>query len=133
MECKQRQVVETVKAEIDTLGIETDGQGWRAKAFLYCVEARCPESRWIVPLRPTLVISRRKVAIAELTPDPKEKRHIVKIRIGVTAAEMQNAQIGTIRRETKYGDADLVHQLDGVTYKTKISTVFDRWIRRRIS
>jgi putative DNA methylase len=123
LECKQRQLVEKVQAEIDKLGIETDGQGWRAKAFLYCVEARCPESGWMVPLLPTLVISRGKMAIAELTPDAQHKRYAIKIRTGVTAAEMQNAQIGTIRREAKYGDAYLVHQLDGVTCKTKISTL----------
>jgi putative DNA methylase len=123
LECKQRQLVERVQAEIDKHGIETDGKGWRAKAFLYCVEARCPESGWIVPLLPTLVISRGKMAIAELIPDTKKKRYDIRIRTGVSAVEMQNAQIGTIRREAKYGDAYLVHVLDGATYKTKISTL----------
>ena len=39
-----------VQAEIDRLGVETDGEGWRAKVFLYCVEARCPQTGWMVPL-----------------------------------------------------------------------------------
>ena len=33
-----------------SLGVETDGHGWRAKVFLYCVEARCPQTGWMVPL-----------------------------------------------------------------------------------
>ena len=34
-----------VQAEIDQLGVETDGNGWRAKVFLYCVEATLPADR----------------------------------------------------------------------------------------
>ena len=46
----QRDLVRRVQAEIDQLGVETDGYGWRAKAFLYCVEVRCPQTGWLVPL-----------------------------------------------------------------------------------
>ena len=42
-----------MQAEIDRLGVETDGHGWRGKVYLYCVEARCPETGWMVPLLPT--------------------------------------------------------------------------------
>ena len=35
-------LVEQVQKEIDELDIETDGNGWRAKAYLYCVEVKCP-------------------------------------------------------------------------------------------
>ncbi|MFH4189106.1 hypothetical protein WAJ24_22310, partial [Acinetobacter baumannii] len=38
----QTKLVERVQQEIDELGIETDGKGWRAKAYLYCVEVICP-------------------------------------------------------------------------------------------
>ena len=48
----QQELVRRVQAEIDRLGVETDGQGWRAKVFLYCVEARCPQTGWMVPLLP---------------------------------------------------------------------------------
>ncbi len=41
----QRGLVERVEAEIDRLGIETDGHGWRGKVFLYCVEVTCPQIR----------------------------------------------------------------------------------------
>jgi putative DNA methylase len=47
---EQKALVEKVQAEIDHLGVETDGNGWRAKVFLYCVEVRCPQTGWMVPL-----------------------------------------------------------------------------------
>ena len=37
-EKEQRQLVAKVRTVIDKLGIETDGSGWRAKAYLYCLE-----------------------------------------------------------------------------------------------
>ena len=40
----QLKLVRRVQAEIDKLGVETDGKGWRAKVFLYCVETRCPQT-----------------------------------------------------------------------------------------
>ena len=35
-----------VQSEIDDLGIESDGHGWQAKVFLYCVEAPVP-ANWL--------------------------------------------------------------------------------------
>ena len=58
-----------VQEEIDSLGVETDGKGWRAKVYLYCFETRCPQSGWMVPLLPTLIVSMSRNAIAELVPD----------------------------------------------------------------
>ena len=42
-----------VQEEIDRLDVETDGHGWRAKVFLYCLEVRCPQTGWMVPLLPS--------------------------------------------------------------------------------
>ncbi|MDB5972088.1 MAG: methylase containing a Zn-ribbon [Hydrocarboniphaga sp.] len=119
----QKRLVLSVQAEIDRLGVETDGKGWRPKAFLYCVEARCPQSGWIVPLLPNLVVSAGRNAVAELAPDPVNKRYQVLIRSGVGAAEMTHAETGTIGREGKYGEAYLTHRVGSVEYKTKISTL----------
>ena len=52
----QQALVEGVQAEIDRLGVETDGRGWQAKVLLYCAEARCPQTGWIVPMLPSLVL-----------------------------------------------------------------------------
>ena len=42
----QKELAQKVQAEVDELEVETDGNGWRAKVFLYCVEIRCPETGW---------------------------------------------------------------------------------------
>ena len=69
LERNQKALVENVQAEIDRLGIEVDGHGWRAKAFLYCVEVRCPQTGWRVPLLPSRVVSKGYRVIVKLVPD----------------------------------------------------------------
>ncbi len=58
IERAQREVAEAVDREITELGIEHDSQGNRAKAYLYCLETRCPETGWMVPMAPSWVISK---------------------------------------------------------------------------
>src|SRR5262245_53704680 len=119
----QLELVHYVQAEIDNLGVETDGQGWRAKVFLYCVETRCPQTGWLVPLLPTRVVSKGYRVVAELVPDPLTKRYTIQIHTGVSKAEIEAAETGTVGRDSKYDEAYLIHQVDGVAYKTKISTL----------
>ena len=59
----QKKLAEQVQKEIDALGVETDGTGWRAKAYLYCVEVKCPETGWMVPLIPNLIISQPRTGV----------------------------------------------------------------------
>jgi len=119
----QQALVEKVQAEIDRLGVETDGNGWRAKVFLYCVEARCPQTGWMVPLLPTRVVSKGYKVIAELVPDPKRKRYDVAIRSGVTDAKLAAAERGTVRSDGRGQDPYMVHTVGGREYRTKISTL----------
>ncbi len=119
----QSELVREVQKEIDNLRIETDGQGWRAKVFLYCVEARCPQSGWMVPLLPSLIISKGYRVIAQLVPDPTHRRYEVAIRSGVSEKDLAAAELGTVRRDGRFDDAYLVHQVGTTTYKTKISTL----------
>lgn len=123
LDCKQRQLIEKVQAEIDELGVETDGHGWRTKAFLYCIEARCPQSGWMVPLIPSLIISRGKTAIAELIPDNKRMRYEIIVRTGVSNDEVERAAKGTVRTDGRGQDPYLFHVVDGIEYRTKISTL----------
>ncbi|MGH8643085.1 MAG: anti-phage-associated DUF1156 domain-containing protein [Gammaproteobacteria bacterium] len=124
----QRALVERVRVVFDTLSVETDGKGCRAKVYLYCVEGRCPQTGWIVPFLPSRVVSKprarkRNNVIAELVPDAANKCYNILIRSNVTDEQVRNAEEGTIRREGKYGEAYLFHRVDGVDYKTKISTL----------
>jgi Adenine-specific DNA methylase containing a Zn-ribbon len=123
LERQQQELVAKVQAEIDKLGVETDGHGWRAKAFLYCLEARCQQTGWMVPLIPSLIISRGKHAIAELVPDPKHKRYDICVRTGVSADELAKAATGTVRTDGRGQDPYLLHTVNGVEYRTKISTL----------
>jgi putative DNA methylase len=119
----QRELVRRIQAEIDRLGVEADGEGWCAKVFLYCVEARCPQTGWMVPLLPTLIVSKGYRVVVELVPDSTNRRYDIRIRPKVSGTAMVAAEKGTIRREGKYGEAYLLHRIDGVDYKTKISTL----------
>ena len=118
----QQELVRRVRAEIDRLGVETDGNGWRAKVFLYCTEVRCP-SGWLVPVLPTLVVSTARMVIAVLVPNPVARRYEIEIRSGVSAAELEAAEKGTISRDGKYGEAYVTHAVEGTTYRTRISTL----------
>jgi len=119
----QQDLIRRVRAQIDDLGIESDGAGWRAKVFLYCVEVRCPQTEWMVPLLPTLVVSKGYRVIAQLVPDPKAKRYHVEIRSNVTDADLHAAEEGSVRSEGRGQDPYLVHSVDGREYRTKVSTL----------
>jgi putative DNA methylase len=122
-EKEQKQLVARVLAEIDKLGIETDGSGWRAKAYLYCLEVRCQQSGWMVPLLPTRVISYGKQTIAELVPIPSEKRYDIIVRSGVSHEDMTAAAVGTLRSDGRGQDPYMVHCIGDHEYRIKISTL----------
>ena len=117
IERAQREVVKAVDKEITALGIEHDSQGNRAKAYLYCLETRCPQTGWMVPMAPSWVISKNRNVIARLVPDHANKRFDIEICTGVSADEMRTAELGTVR------DGNLVYELDGKTYRTPIKTL----------
>lgn len=119
----QRKLAEQVQKEIDELGIETDGNGWRAKAYLYCVEVKCPESGWMVPLIPSLIISQPRTGIknnvcAKLVPNPGDKRYEIEIVQWVDEKDLSKFKSGTVQ------NGEMVHSPDGVnTFRVKISTI----------
>lgn len=117
LEMAQQEVFAAVNDELRELGVETDAGGSRAKAYLYCLETRCPETGWMVPLLPSFVISPKHGAIAKLVPDPEHKRFSIEVVNGVSAAKLAAAEHGTVQ------DGDMVYQLDGVTHRTPIKTL----------
>lgn len=113
----QREVASSIEAEIQKLGIESDAEGNRAKAFLYCLETECPETGWLIPMSWTWVISRTWNVIAQLVPDHENKRFDIEILSGVSQDEMIAADIGTVR------DGTLVYEIDGKSYRTPVKTL----------
>jgi putative DNA methylase len=118
IENAQKQLAEKVQAEIDALEIETDGKGWRAKVFLYCLEIVCPESGWKVPLLPSLIINKTYKIVARLIPVPAEKRYDIEVVYVDSEQEVEAAKIGTVKQ------GDVVHSPDGViVYRVSINAI----------
>lgn len=113
----QQDVISAVQAEIDGLGIEQDEQGNRAKTYLYCLETRCPSSGWVVPLLPTLIVSKSRNAIVRLVPDEARKRYDIEIETGVDARTLRDAETGTVV------DGYLDHQVAGVQHRTSLKSI----------
>lgn len=117
IEQSQIDVANAVDEEITKLGIEHDEHGNRAKSYLYCLETRCPETGWLVPMSPSWVISKPNSVIARLVPDHDHKRFDIEVINGVSAREMKAADKGTVQ------DGALIYELDGKTYRTPIKTL----------
>ncbi|MBP3040011.1 DUF1156 domain-containing protein [Bacillaceae bacterium Marseille-Q3522] len=114
----QEQLARSVRKELIELGIDSDGNGWTAKAYLYCNEVVCPESGWKVPLLPTKVISQDYKAVADLIPLPDKKRYEIDVRFVNSEEEIKNAKIGTVQ------GGNLVHSPDEVNvYRVSIKTI----------
>lgn len=117
IEKAQECVAKAVDAEITKLGIEHDEQGNRAKAYLYCLETRCPETGWLIPLSPSWVISKSRSVIARLEPDHSNKRFDIEIVSDVSDNDLEAADQGTVQK------GDMVYTLDGKSYRTPIKTL----------
>ncbi len=117
IEQAQKKVAKDVNREITALGIEYDSQGNRAKAYLYCLETRCPQTGWMVPMLPTRVISKNRNVYAKLIPNPTKKRFDIEIISDASVEAMKAAEKSTIE-----GDS-LVYSLEDEEYRTPIKTL----------
>jgi putative DNA methylase len=120
---EQQQLVDRVQAELAALGVERDSGGRVSRGYLYCVEAKCPQTGWKVPMLPTRIVSKGYGVVADLVPDDRGKRYEIMIRSGVNAKELKAAEIGTVRSDGRGQDPYLIHVVDGAEYRTKISTL----------
>ena len=119
-EATQRLLVDKVQAIVDDIEVELDGNGWRSKAFLYCAEARCPQTGWLVPLLPSRVISSTRATVAALIPNPSQKRYQIEIRTGVSSTELVEASRGTVRSDGRGSDPYMIHSVEGREYLSLI-------------
>jgi putative DNA methylase len=102
----QKDVAAAVDTEITKLGIEHDRHGNRAKAYLYCLETRCPKTGWMVPMAGSWVISKTRNVLAKLVPDHAAKHYDIQVYTGVSPEEMAEAGQGTVR------EGRLVHPMN---------------------
>jgi adenine-specific DNA methylase len=117
LEKAENRLISAVADDIVALGIEEDENGNRAKAYLYCVEARCPQTGWMVPLATSWAVSKSRNVIARLVPDYDAKRFEIEIVAGVSSEELAEADKGTVR------DGKIVYSLGDQTYSTPIKTL----------
>jgi len=80
----QRYIANAIASKVRSLEIEHNDYGDRAKAFLYCLETRCPQTGWMVPLAPNWIISNNRKVIGKLIPDYENKRFEIVILSGVS-------------------------------------------------
>lgn len=114
----QKRLAADVQREISKLAVEDDGNGWKAKVFLYCLEVVCPETGWLVPLIPSLIISKGYKVVANLVPDPIHKRYDIIIKYVDSYDEVDAAQLGTVQ------DGYMVHSPDGVNvFRASIKSI----------
>lgn len=87
----QEDIYQAVDHQVTEWGIEHNSLGWRADAYLYCVEVVDPESGWKIPLLSTMAIAPKPHVIARLIPDPINKRYEIEILEGVSDSEYEKA------------------------------------------
>ncbi|GIV64888.1 anti-phage-associated DUF1156 domain-containing protein [Bellilinea sp.] len=94
----QEEVFRAVDAQITEWGIEHNENGWRADAYLYCTEARCPECGWKVPLAPSWVISEKYRVVAELVAEESQQGFKIEIHENVSPERLKRAaNTGTVK------------------------------------
>lgn len=117
IEQAQIDLVSKVKTEIDAFGVETDGNGWRGKVYLYCLEVTCLSSGWKVPVLPTFVVSKGKAVLIKLVPDVANKRYGIEVVTSATAEQMKAAEKGT------YLKGNISHIVNGKEHINSISSI----------
>ena len=69
------------------------------------------------PVAPDKIGSYGKRAVAELIPDPTNRRYEVTIRSGVGDDILEAAKVGTVQSEGRGKEPYLVHSVAGIEYR----------------
>ncbi len=94
----QEKVYNSVDEQIREWGIEQNEKGWRADAYLYCLETECPECGVDVPMAPSWVIGKRTNTVARLKMNEENDRFDIHVEQGVSKSEINAADdAGTIQ------------------------------------
>ena len=117
MDREKQAVFEKIDQDITRLGIEHDSKGNRAKYYLYCLETRCPETGWMIPLSTTWVVSPKHGAFAKLIPNEKEKRFDIEIVSNASPEQLKAAEKGTVQ------GGEMVYALHGKVHRMPIRTL----------
>lgn len=86
----QNNIYKNAQKKIDRINIETNKDGTRDFAYLYCVEAKCPECGADVPLASTWVIGKGTRTVAKLEIDGKKIN--ISVKMNASKEEMEEAE-----------------------------------------
>jgi adenine-specific DNA methylase len=93
----QEEAWKKADAQITEWGIEHDGEGNRADAYLYCVEAKCPATGLWVPLAPSWVIGERTNTVAILRRNDTRNGYDIEIIQNASEKQISIARKGTVQ------------------------------------
>ncbi|MEW5920665.1 MAG: anti-phage-associated DUF1156 domain-containing protein [Bacillota bacterium] len=97
----QEKIYNLADEQITRWAIEHNEDGWRAVSYLYCVETRCPECGYHVPLAPSWVIGKGTKTIALLKKNDATLSFDLEIKSDVSKAEMIAAEAaGTVKGDS---------------------------------
>ncbi|MEA3417336.1 MAG: anti-phage-associated DUF1156 domain-containing protein [Thermodesulfobacteriota bacterium] len=97
VQAAQKKAYEAADKQITKWEIEHNDKGWRADAYLYCVEAGCPATGLMLPLAPSWVISEKYNVCAVLKRNNAENKYDIEIVTGADKETMAKAKQGTVR------------------------------------
>ncbi len=98
IQASQQAAFDAADKQITDWGIEHNDKGWRADAYLYCVEAICPATGYLLPLAPSWVISEKDNICAVLRPNHANKRYDIDVIVNANEDVFAKAQQGTIQK-----------------------------------
>ena len=93
----QKKAYDAADRQIKEWGIEENDKGWRADAYLYCIQAICPATGLMLPLAPSWVISEKYKVCAVLKRNDAIKGYDIEIITSADEETMAKAKLGTIR------------------------------------
>ncbi|MGS0741916.1 anti-phage-associated DUF1156 domain-containing protein [Glaciimonas sp. GG7] len=122
IEKEQKALALKVRGEIDALGIETDGAGWRGKVYLYCLEVTCPSSGWKVPVLPSFIVSKQRTGAnnnlaIKLVPDYATSTYAIELVPKLSLSAIDEFINGT------YRDGNVVHTVNGVEHINALTAI----------
>jgi len=93
----QEATFEAVDTQITEWGVEHNKKGWRADAYLYCVEARCPATGLMLPLAPSWIISEKYRVCAVLKRNDARQGYDIEIVTRADNETFAKAKKGTVQ------------------------------------
>lgn len=113
----RRAIIDRLDERLLEEGVETSGDGDRARIYLYCVEALDRATGWRIPLSSTWILHEGTRTVLVLRPEPEEKRFSFEVVVDADDEAYLTAAAGTVRGGNVHyndGDQDIVSSLASI-------------------